>query len=79
MSNYKSDFRDTLRHFSNLAFIGSYLFFEQGMTLPGACCTLAGEMLLAPSALKQRSWSTVALASLFFILAIRTISRSLLS
>ena len=78
MSEYKTDYRDTLRHFSNLAFIGSYLFFERGMALQGACCTLIGEMLLAPSALKQRAWSTVALGSLFFVLAIGTISRSLL-
>ena len=75
---YETDWRDTCRHFSNLAFVGSYLFFERGNVVPGACCTLLGEMLLAPSALKQRAWSTVALGSLFFVLAIGTISRSLL-
>ena len=45
---YKTDWRDTLRHFSNLAFVGSYLFFERGMVLPGACCTVTGEILPAP-------------------------------
>ena len=76
---YETDFRDTLRHFSNLCFVGSYLFFERGDVVPGACCTLIGEILLAPSAVKQRAWSTVALGSLFFVLAIGTISRSLFS
>ena len=76
---YETDWRDTARHFSNLCFVGSYLFFERGMAVQGACCTLLGEMLLAPSAMKQRAWSTVALGSLFFVLAIGTISRSLLA
>ena len=49
MNNYKTDWRDTLRHFSNLAFVGSYLLFERGMVLPGACCTVTGELLLAPA------------------------------
>lgn len=79
MNNYKTDYRDTLRHFSNLAFVGSYLFFERGMVLPGACCTVAGEILLAPSAIKHRSWSTVAVGAVFLALAVGTISRSLFS
>ena len=74
---YETDWRDQCRHFSNLCFIGSYLFFERSMAVEGAVCTLIGEMLLAPSALKQRAWSTVALGGLFFVLAIGTISRSL--
>ena len=77
MSNYKTDWRDTARHFSNLAFVGSYVFFERGMVVPGACCTLTGEILLAPSAIKHRSWSTVAVGTVFFVMAIGTISRSL--
>lgn len=75
---YTTDYRDTLRHFSNIAFVGSYLFFERGLILPGAFCTVAGELLLAPSAIKQRSWSTVFVGSVFLALAIGTISRSLL-
>ena len=75
---YQTDWRDTLRHFSNLAFVGSYMFFERGMVVPGACCTLTGEILLAPSAIKHRSWSTVAVGTVFFVMAIGTISRSLL-
>ena len=75
---YQTDWRDTLRHFSNLAFVGSYLFFERGVVLPGACCTVVGELLLAPSAIKHRSWSTVVVGGVFLALAIGTISRSLL-
>lgn len=78
MSSYKTDWRDTLRHFSNLAFVGSYLFFERGMILPGACCTVTGELLLAPSAIKHRSWSTVVVGGVFLALALGTITRSLL-
>ena len=74
---YQTDWRDQLRHFSNLAFVGSYMFFERGMVVPGACCTLTGEILLAPSAIKHRSWSTVAVGTVFFVMAIGTISRSL--
>ena len=74
---YQTDWRDQLRHFSNLAFVGSYIFFERGMVVPGACCTLTGELLLAPSAIKHRSWSTVAVGTVFFVMAIGTISRSL--
>ena len=78
MNNYRTDWRDTLRHFSNLAFVGSYLFFERGMVLPGACCTVTGELLLAPSAIKHRSWSTVVVGGVFLALAVGTIGRSLL-
>ena len=77
MNNYKTDWRDQLRHFSNLAFVGSYLCFERGMVLPGAFCTVTGELLLAPSAIKHRSWSTVAVGGVFLVLALGTISRSL--
>lgn len=75
---YKTDYRDTLRHFANFAFVGSYLFFERGMVVQGACCTLTGELLLAPSAWKHKSWSTIIVGALFFALAIGTLSRSLL-
>ena len=76
-SRYQTTWHDTLRHFSNLAFVGSYLFFERGMVLPGACCTVTGEILLAPSAIKHRSWSTVVVGGVFLALAIGTIGRSL--
>ena len=46
MSNYKTDWRDTLRHFSNLAFVGSYLFFERGKVSRGL---LHGNGRIAPS------------------------------
>lgn len=77
MKPYETTWHDTCRHFSNLAFIGSYLFFERGMLVYGACCTLTGEALLAPSALKQKAWSTVLLGAIFTVLAIGTLSRSL--
>ena len=52
MSNYKTDWRDTLRHFSNLAFVGSYLFFERGsedepLKLSGGDSVPIGEGLFA--------------------------------
>ena len=74
---YQTDWRDTFRHFSNVCFVGSYLFFERGLVLQGACCTVVGEMFLAPSAIKHRSWSTVIVGGLFLVLALGTISRSL--
>ena len=73
---YQTDWRDTMRHWSNLAFVGSYLFFENGYVVPAAFCTLLGESLLAPSALKHRSWSTVAMGGVFLTLACGTILRS---
>ena len=76
--SYKTDWRDHIRHYSNLAFIGSYLFFEHGMVVPAACCTLMGESLLAPSAIKHRSWSTVIVGGVFLALALGTIARSFL-
>ncbi len=75
---YDTDWRDQLRHFANFAFVGSYLFFERGMLVPGACCTLTGELLLAPSAWKHKSWSTIVVGGLFFTLALGTLSRTLL-
>ena len=74
---YKTTWQDSIRHLSNLCFVGSYLFFERSMIIPAACCTLAGELMLAPSAIKQRSWSTVVVGGLFFVLALGTLSRSL--
>ncbi len=74
---YKTTWQDHVRHFSNIAFVGSYLFFERGLVVPGACCTIVGEFLLAPSAWKQKAWSTLILCGLFFALAVGTLVRSL--
>lgn len=76
--SYKTDWRDNLRHVSNFCFIGSYLCFERGHVLAGACFTLVGESLLAPSALKQKSWSTIMVGSIFLVLALSTIARVIL-
>ncbi len=76
---YDTDYRDTLRHFANFAFVGSYLCFERGLLWQGACCTLTGELLLAPSAWKHKSWSTIVVGALFFTLALGTLSRTLLT
>ena len=76
MKNYKTDWRDTIRHFSNIAFVCSYLFFERGLVVAGAFCTVTGEILLAPSAIKHRSWSTVLVGCVFLALALRTIAGS---
>ena len=75
---YKTDWRDAIRHLSNFCFVGSYLFFERSMIIPAACCTLVGELMLAPSAIKQRSWSTLIVGGLFFVLALGTLSTGLL-
>ena len=62
---YQTDWRDGFRHLSNLFFVLSYLNFENGHVVLAASCTLKGEVLLAPSAIKHRSWSTVASSALF--------------
>ena len=73
--NYQTDWRDTLRHLSNLLFISSYLCLERGFTVQGACFSIAGEFLLAPSAIKQRSWSTILVGGIFLVLALGTVVR----
>ena len=78
MSNYKTDWRDTLRHVSNFGFIGSYLCLERGFLVAGALFTITSELLLAPSALKHRSWSTLLVGGIFLTLALGTLARSLL-
>ena len=75
---YETDWRDTVRHYSNLCFIISYVCLEHAFLIAGASFTIAGELLLAPSAFKHRSWSTVAVGVVFLVLAIGTITRSLL-
>jgi hypothetical protein len=77
--NYQTDWRDNLRHLANVCFIGTYLFFDRAMILQGACCTIVGELLLAPSAVKHRSWSTIIVGGISLFLALRTITRFLLS
>ena len=49
------------------------------MLFVGSLFTVAGESLLAPSALKQRSWSTLLVGGVFLFLALSTIARVLLS
>lgn len=72
---YKTDWRDNLRHLSNLVFISSYLCLERGFVIQGAALTILGETLLAPSAIKQRSWSTVLVGGIFLVLALGTVTR----
>jgi hypothetical protein len=75
---YQTDWRDTARHVANACFIGSYLCLSNGLLVAGSLFTLVGESLLAPSALKQRSWSTVVVGGIFLALALGTLARCLL-
>jgi hypothetical protein len=75
---YNVTWHDQVRHLSNVCFVGSYLCFERGLITAGACFTLMGEILLAPSAMKQKSWSTVIMGSVFGVLALGTLTRTLL-
>ena len=75
---YQTDWRDTARHVANACFIGSYLCLSNGFLEAGSLFTLVGESLLAPSALKQRSWSTVIVGGIFLALALGTLTRCLL-
>ena len=72
---YQTDWRDGFRHLSNLFFVLSYLNFENGHVVAAAGCTLLGEVLLVPSAIKQKSWSTIASSALFLGLALSTLGR----
>jgi hypothetical protein len=72
---YQTDWRDGFRHLSNLFFVLSYLNFENGHVVTAAGCTLLGEVLLVPSAIKQKSWSTIASSALFLGLALSTLGR----
>ena len=75
---YQTDWRDGFRHLANLFFVLCYLNFENGHVVVAASCTLIGELLLAPSAIKHRSWSTVASSALFLGLALSTLTRTFL-
>jgi len=75
---YQTDWRDGARHLANACFIGSWLCLSHGLLVGGSLFTLMGESLLAPSALKQRSWSTLIVGGIFLTLALGTLSRSLL-
>lgn len=74
--NYKSDWRDNARHFANACFVGSYVSLTHGLLVAGSLCTIVGELLLAPSALKHRSWSTVLVSGIFLFLALSTLATS---
>ena len=78
MKGYKLTWHDHIRHIANACFIGSYLCLTNGMLISGSLFTIVGESLLAPSALKQRSWSTLLVCSIFLTIAVSTIARSLL-
>ena len=78
MKDYKTDWRDRIRHLANFCFVGSYLCLTHGNLLVGSLFTLLGESLLAPSALKHRSWSTLLVGGIFLALALSTIVRVLL-
>lgn len=75
---YETTWHDTARHIANACFIGSYLCLSNGLLVAGSLFTLVGESLLAPSALKQRSWSTVIVGGIFLTLALGTLTRCLL-
>lgn len=75
---YKEDWRDHVRHVANACFVGSYICLTNGLMVLGSLFTIAGESLLAPSALKQRSWSTLLVCSVFLFLAFSTLARGLL-
>ena len=78
MNNYKEDWRDHIRHLANFGFIAAYLCLERGMLVPGAFFTIAAESMLAPSALKHKSWSTLLVCGIFLTLALRTLVRTFL-
>lgn len=73
---YKTDWRDELRHVANFGFIGCYLAMERGHLAVGAVFTIVSELLLLPSALRHRSWSTILVGAIFLALACGTLSRS---
>ena len=77
MSDYKTDYRDTLRHFANFGFVGSYLCLERGYLVAGALFTIVSELMLAPSAIRHKSWSTLLVGGVFLALACGTLVRSL--
>lgn len=74
--SYQVCWRDRLRHVANFVFILTYIFFERGMVVPGAICTLLGESLLIPSAIKQKSWSTWIIAGIFIVMSLGTLTRN---
>lgn len=75
---YKTDWRDTLRHIANFCFVGSYICLSNSALVLGSLFTLVGETMLAPSALKHKSWSTVIVGGIFLIMALATLQRELL-
>ena len=75
---YQTDWKDELRHVANFCFIGSYICLTNGALVAGSLFTLAGESCLAPSAFKQRSWSTLLVGGIFLALALGTLAREFL-
>lgn len=78
MNGYKTDWRDLLRHVANFCFIGSYLCLTSSLLVAGSLFTIVGECMLAPSAFKHKSWSTILVAGVFLTLAISTLCKKLL-
>lgn len=76
--NYQTTWHDNARHIANACFIGSWLCLSHNLLVAGSLFTLVGELLLAPSALKQRSWSTLLVGGIFLTLALGTLFRGLL-
>jgi hypothetical protein len=74
--SYRVCWRDRLRHLANFSFILTYIFFERGMVVPGAICTLLGESLFIPSAIKHKSWSTWMVAGIFIMMSLGTLTRN---
>ena len=72
---YQETWQDYLRHVANACFVGSYVCLSNGALVTGSVFTLVGESLLAPSALKQKSWSTMIVGGIFLTLAVSTIAR----
>lgn len=75
---YKTDWRDTFRHIANFCFVGSYICLSNSALVLGSLFTLVGETMLAPSAFKHKSWSTVIVGGIFLIMALATLQRELL-
>jgi hypothetical protein len=76
--HYQVCWRDRLRHVANFSFIMTYICFERGWLVTGALCTLVGESLLIPSAIKHKSWSSWIVAGVFIVMSLNTLAHNLL-
>lgn len=76
MKKYNLTWQDHIRHIANFCFVASYICLVNGLMISGSLFTIVGEFLLAPSALKQRSWSTLIVCSIFLAIATHTLARN---